>query len=184
MKIPIEVSARHIHLCQKDLDFLFGKNYQLEKLKDLSQPGEFAAKEVLKIKNGNKVLKARIVGPLRKESQVEISLTDSFYLKTEPVFKLSGGVTDTPGIILKNNKKELKLKKGLIIPLRHIHCSFDEAKKYGLKDNVSILVEGKRKLVFENIHVRKKANYKLCLHLDTDEGNACGIFQKSKGKLL
>jgi len=186
-KVTIEISARHIHLCQKDLDYLFGKNYKLKKLKKLSQAHDFAAKEKIDMKLGKSILKGvRIVGPVRKETQIEISLTDAFNMGVKSVLRLSGNLKGTPGAILIKGKKKIKIKQGVIIAQRHLHCSPGEAKLLKLKNGifVSIKVEGKRGATFHNIKVRAKQGYKLSLHLDTDEGNAAGILKKGKGKLL
>jgi len=185
-KIPIEISARHIHLCQKDLEMLFGKGYQLRELRKLSQADDFAAKEKIDIKIGNKIIKGiRIVGSVRKETQIEISLTDAFNANVRPVLRLSGNLKGTPGAVLIKGKKKLKVKQGVIIAQRHLHCSLNEAKLLKLKNGafISVKVEGRRGITFHNIKVRVKRGYKLSLHLDTDEGNAAGIFKKGKGKL-
>ena len=183
-KIPIEVSARHVHLSQKDLEALFGKGYKLKKLKQLSQPNDFAAKETLDIQAGLKKIKnIRIVGPTRKETQVELSRTDAIYLKLNPPIRISGNLKGTPGIILIGPKRRIKIRRGVIIPWRHIHCSTEEAEKLGLKEGmiVSEKVEGRRSLTFYNVKIRVGENYKLCMHVDTDEGNAAGIIKKGKG---
>ncbi len=184
MNIPTEVSARHIHISRKDLDFLFGKNYQLKKIRDLTQPGEFAAAEVLEIENNKKKLKIRIVGPERKNTQVEISMSDAFYLGIKAPLRISGKIKGSPGVWLKNKSKKLFIKQGVIIALRHIHCNQEEAKKYGLKKKAAALISGKRSLIFNNISIRVKKNYKFCLHIDTDEGNSAGISQRGKAKLI
>lgn len=186
-KILIEISARHIHLCEKDLEALFGKNYELKKLKKLSQADDFAAKERINIKIGKGTIKnVRIVGPVRKETQIEISLTDSFNLGVKPVLRLSGDLKGTPGAVLIKGKKKLKIKQGVIIAQRHLHCSPEQARLLKLKkaSPISIKVEGKRGITFHNVKVRVKQGYKLSLHLDTDEGNSAGIFKKGKGKIL
>ncbi len=183
-KISIEVSARHIHMSQKDLEILFGNGYELKKLRDLSQSGEFASQEKIIIKNGNKELAVRIVGPCRKNTQVEVSKTDALYLNLNPPLRKSGNIAFTPGITLINGKKQLKIKKGVILALRHLHCSPEEAKELKLKKNASVKVIGDRGLIFEKVRVRIDKKYKLSMHIDTDEGNACGINQKGTGILL
>jgi len=186
-KVTIEISARHIHLCQKDLEALFGKGYELKQFKKLSQAHDFAAKEKINIKIGKGIVKnVRIVGPLRKETQIEISLTDAFNLDVKPVLRLSGNLKGTPGAVLIKGKKKVRIKQGVIIAQRHLHCNLEEAKILKLKNGifVSIKVEGKREATFHNIKVRAKQGYKLSLHLDTDEGNAAGILKKGEGKLL
>ena len=185
--VPVEISARHIHISEKDLRRLFGKNYQLHQLRKLSQASEFAARETLDIFNGPRVLrKVRIVGPPRKETQVELSLTDTFYLGIEAPLRLSGHLEGTPGITLLGPKGRLKIKKGVIVAKRHLHCSPQEAKKLGLKNKmaISVKIAGKRGLIFNNVIVRVKEGFHLAAHLDTDEGNAAGIIKKGKGIIL
>lgn len=187
MKIPIEVSARHIHLCQKDLEKLFGKGYQLNKLRDLTQLGAFASQESLTIKSNKAEFRnVRIVGPLRDYTQVELSLTDAIFLGIEPVIRKSGNLNGAPGVLFVGPKEELQLKQGVIIPWRHIHINKTQASELELKEDdlVSIRVEGERGLVFNNIIIRVDENSSLILHLDTDEGNACGITQKGEGDLI
>ncbi len=187
MRIPIEISARHVHLSQEDLEKLFGKGYSLKKFKSLYQPSDFAARETIDIIKGQKIIKnVRVVGPVRSKTQVELSKTDAIFLKMEVPFRHSGRLKNTPGVILKGPKGKVFLKEGVIIPLRHIHCSTKEAKKLGFKegDVVSLKVFGKRSVVFHNVKIRIKENFKLCCHLDTDEGNACGIYKKGWGEIV
>ncbi len=186
-KIPIEVSARHIHISQKDLEKLFGKGYELKKYKQLSQPSDFAAKEKLDIENSSrKIQNMRIVGPPRKKTQVELSATDAIRLKIKPIIRMSGNVKGTPGIFLIGPKAKIKIREGVIVPWRHIHCSPEEAKRLGLKDKekVFVKVKGKRAITFHNVEVRVDENYRLCMHIDTDEGNAAGINKKTFGFLV
>lgn len=186
-KVPIEVSARHIHLSQKDLESLFGKGYQLKKIRKLSQADDFAARETLDIKIGSKIIKRlRIVGPVRKETQIELSITDAVGLEINLPLRLSGNIKGTPGAILIKGKKKLKIKRGVIIAKRHLHCNPKEAKKLKLKDGMSVSIEikGVKALIFHNIKIRIGKNYKLAVHLDTDEGNAVGIIKKGEGKII
>lgn len=187
MKIPIEVSARHIHLSQEDLENLFGKGYQLKKEKDLSQPSDFAAEEVLDIQAGDKkISNVRIVGPVRSATQVEISKTDAIYLGINPPIRLSGDLSDSCGITLIGPNNQVDLEKGLIIALRNIHCTKAEAENMGLKDRdaVAVKVDSERPLVFHDVLIRIKDDYKLCMHIDTDEGNAAGINKTAFGTIL
>lgn len=185
-KILVEVSARHIHLSQKHLEKLFGKNYKLKKLKDLTLPGEFAAKEKVEIKNknGKNKLFLRIIGPARKNTQVELSITDAINLEIKPTIRVSGKILHTPGAILKGPKGKVILKRGVIIAQRHIHCTKEDAKRLKLKNTASVKIKGKRELIFNKIKVRKNNNYKLVMHIDTDEGNAAGVNKKTKGIIL
>ncbi|HEB01401.1 MAG TPA: phosphate propanoyltransferase [Candidatus Portnoybacteria bacterium] len=184
MKIPIEVSARHVHLSQEDLEKLFGPGAQLTKLKDLSQPGLFAAEETLTLANQELVIeKVRVVGPVRKQSQVELSVTDARRLKINPPLRVSGDLVGSERLILKGPRGTVELKEGVILAWRHLHTSPDEAQKLGLKngDSASIKVKEDRALIFEKIVVRVDPNFRLALHIDTDEGNAAGIEQSGEG---
>jgi len=185
--IPIEVSARHIHLSKDISDKLFGEGYELKQLKQLYQPSDFAAEETLDIKiKDKKIVGLRVVGPLREKTQVEISRTDAINLGVNPPIRLSGDLTGSESFILIGPKGEVKVEEGLITASRHIHCATEEASNLGLKngDVVSVKVEGERGLIFDNVLVRIKDDYKLCMHIDTDEGNAAGINKKGEGLVI
>lgn len=187
MKIPVEISARHVHLSQKDFERLFGENKSLVLIKELSQPGEFASEEKVTLISSDKEIKnVRILGPFRKISQAEISLTDAYNLKLNPLpkIKVSGDLADTTEILVKGPKSSIKIP--CIITKRHLHCSVKEAEKLKLKDNqnVSIIVKSPRGVTFNNVVVRVSENYRLSLHLDTDEGNSAGIIGKTFGEIV
>lgn len=188
IKILVEVSARHIHLSKEDLELLFGPGYELKKAKDLSQLGQFAAQETAAIRFGNKEIPAvRIVGPLRPKTQLEISLTDAYALEAADTVKEDGGyVKVAPNIVLMGPKAELELKQGALVALRHLNASLEEAKKLKIQNNdlVSVRIKGIRDITFHNIRVRVENNYRLSVHLDTDEGNAAGIVGKTFGELI
>jgi len=187
-KIPIEVSARHVHLCQKDLAALFGQGYKLKKLKNLFQPGEFATKEILEVKgNSEKSLNFRVIGPLRKETQVELSKTDAILLGINPPVRVSGDLKNTPAVVLIGPRAKIRLKqRGVINSWRHVHCNFKEAEKLGLKDKmlISVRINGLCALTFHNVKVRVGKRARLCLHLDTDEGNAANIKTRGSGEII
>ena len=187
-RIPIEISARHVHLSQEDLEALFGQKYELKKLRQLTQPCDFSASETLDIKVNSNILKnVRIVGPVREQTQVELSFTDAINLGIMPPFKISGDLKGTPGLILVGpQKREIKLKQGVIIAARHIHCTTHEAEELGLKNGamVSVLVKGPREITFHDVVIRVRDDYNLCMHLDTDEGNAAGINKVGEGYLI
>ena len=186
-KISAEVSARHIHLSQKDLETLFGVGYELTKLKQLSQPSDFACEETVDIQVGSKKIeKMRIVGPLRSQTQVEISFTDAVGSGFMPPIRLSGNLESSEGVVLHGPVGKVELRKGLIVAQRHLHCATDEAKKMKLKtgDIVSVKIEGEREVIFKKVIVRVRDDYKLCLHLDTDEGNAAGINKIGEGEII
>lgn len=187
IKVPVEVSARHCHLSKEDLENIFGKDYQLKKVKQLNQPSDFAAEEVLDIQVGDKkISNVRIVGPTREATQVEISKTDAIYLGVNPPVLLSGDLSDSCGIKLIGPNGQVDLEKGLVIALHHIHCTKDEAEKLGLKDkdSVAVKIDSERPITFYDVLVRVRDDYKLCMHIDTDEGNAAGINKIGEGTIL
>jgi len=186
-KIPIEVSARHVHLSKNDLEKLFGSDYELKVFKQLTQPSDFAAKETVDISVGGKTIKSvRVVGPLRQKTQIEISKTDSFSLGVNPPIRLSGDLDESLGVKLIGPKGEVDLSEGLIVAKRHLHCATSEASELGIKngDRVSVEVNSTRPVVFNEVLVRVRDDYSLCLHLDTDEGNAAGLDRTGKGVIV
>ncbi|MFW6282611.1 MAG: phosphate propanoyltransferase [Minisyncoccales bacterium] len=183
-KVPIEVSARHLHLNKETLEKLFGEGYELNVKEELSQPDEFAAEEAVKVKTKkNELEKVRIVGELRDYPQFELSKSDAFFLGIDPPLRVSGDIENTPSVTLVGPKGKVDLKKGVIIAKRHIHCNPEEAKELGLEDKkeVSVKIMGKRPLTFHDVVVRVDKSYKLSCHLDTDEGNAAGVYKKCEG---
>ncbi|MEK7072665.1 MAG: phosphate propanoyltransferase [Patescibacteria group bacterium] len=177
-KIKVEISARHCHLSRKDLNSLFGLGYKLKPIKYLSQPGEFASSETVTIKTKDgQINNLRILGPIRKKTQIELALTDARKLKINPPLRLSGDVKGSLGATLIGSKGQIKIKEGVIIAQRHLHCSPKQAKKLNLKNGqtVSVKIPGQRSVTFDNIIVRIKDNFDLSVHLDTDEGNASTI---------
>jgi putative phosphotransacetylase len=184
-KIPAETSARHIHLSKRDFEKLFGKKLSLVPIRKLSQPGEFASKEKVEIINEKNKLGLRVVGPFRKESQVEISLTEAYNLNLNPLpkIRISGNIEGTTKVLIKGPRGQLRIP--VIIAQRHLHCSEKDAKILKLKNNqlIKIKISGKRGLTFDNVTVRIKENFKTALHLDTDEANAAGISEKAFGEI-
>jgi putative phosphotransacetylase len=176
--LPVGLSNRHIHVSQADLDVLFGKGYELKKFKDLSQPGQYAAEEKVDIVGTKGTLKGvRILGPVRKETQIEISLADGFVLGVNPPVRDSGDLIDSPGAKVVGPMGEVVLEKGVIAAARHIHMHTSDAENFGVVDKevVSVKVEGKRGLVFDNVLVRVNKEYALEMHVDVEEGNAAGL---------
>ena len=177
--IPIGVSNRHIHLSKEDLETLFGKGYELTPMKDLSQPGQYACKELLTIigPSMRPIENVRVLGPVRKESQVEISATDSYVLKVKPPVRESGNIKGSAPIRIVGPKGIVELNEGCIIANRHIHMSPDEAAVFGVKDGdyVDIDVNGKRRTRWFDVQVRVHKDFRLEMHVDTDDANAVGI---------
>lgn len=173
--VPVGISNRHIHLSQQDLETLFGEGYELTVRNDLSQTGQYAAEETVTIEGPKSSMsKVRILGPTRKETQIEISRTDSFGLGLQPPVRDSGFLEGSPGITLIGPKGKVNLDKGVIIAQRHIHMTEEDAKNFGVKDKelVSVRVGGERGVTFDNVLVRVRNDFVLGMHIDTDEANA------------
>ncbi|WP_251862356.1 phosphate propanoyltransferase [Clostridium sp. Marseille-Q2269] len=182
-EVPVGISNRHIHLSQQDLEILFGKDYKLTKIKDLSQPGQYACKEVVTICGAKGAIeKVRILGPVRSKTQVEVLIGDCIKLGAVPHVKLSGDLSQTSSITVVGPKGSLQLEEGLIVAQRHIHMTPEDAKNLGVHDGeiVSIKFDNLRGGVYNNVAIR--ANDASCLecHLDIEEANAMGINSKSK----
>lgn len=187
MLIPIEISARHIHLCQTDLEALFGVGYMLQKKTELSQVGEFAAEETLLLITNKGELNVRIIGPIREKTQVEISYSDARVLGILVPLRISGDLAGSASIKLLGPKDEVELTEGVIIAKRHLHISSAQAQEFGLKNNqnIRIRIPGERGGILNNVIVRSGENFHLSLHLDTDEANALGISKENSfGELL
>ena len=188
LTIPVGISNRHIHLSREDLDTLFGAGYELTPIKDLSQPGQYACKEQLTIigPSMRPIEGVRVLGPIRKESQVEISVTDSFVLKVKPPVRESGSLKDSAPITIIGPKGIVSLKQGCIIANRHIHMSEEEGAQFGLKDGdyVTVEVNGERRTTFYDVQVRVNKAFRLEMHIDTDDANAAGIGNGTKVKVI
>ena len=177
--IPIAVSARHVHLRRETIDRLFGPGYELKVKKWLSQPGQFAAEETVTVVGPrNRIEHVRILGPTRPYDQVEISRTDEFFLGIDAPIRESGKVENSPGCKLIGPRGEVNLEKGVICAWRHIHMTPADAEQFGVADRdiVEVAIGGnERALIFGNVLVRISPDFRLEMHLDTDEGNAAEI---------
>ena len=177
--IPIGVSNRHIHLSVSDLETLFGKGYELTPIKELSQPGQYACKEVLTIVGPSMrpIENVRVLGPVRKASQVEVSATDSYVLKVKPPVRESGKIEGSAPIRIIGPKGVVELSEGCIIANRHIHMSPSDAEKFGVSDGdyIDVDVNGKRRTRWFDVQVRVHKDFRLEMHVDTDDANAAGI---------
>ncbi|HHT67958.1 MAG TPA: phosphate propanoyltransferase [Firmicutes bacterium] len=174
-KVPVGISNRHIHLSKQDLETLFGAGYELTVRNDLSQTGQFAAEETVTIEGPKSSMSnVRILGPTRKETQIEISRTDSFALGVKPPVRDSGFLDESPGITLIGPKGKVVLDKGVIMAQRHIHMTEADAESFRVKDKdlVSVRVGGERGVTFDNVLVRVRNDFVLEMHIDTDEANA------------
>ncbi|MFJ7697010.1 phosphate propanoyltransferase [Lysinibacillus fusiformis] len=179
-KIPIGVSARHVHLAQAEVEQLFGQNYQLTPKFELSQPGQFAAEETVVIAGPKgSIERVRILGPARSLSQVEVSWTDAMKLGIKPPLRISGDIQGSSPVTLIGPKGSVVLNEGLIIAQAHIHMSPEDSAKFNVVDgqSVQIKVEGIRPIILSNVVIRVSERYRLEMHIDTDEANA-GLIQQ------
>lgn len=187
LTFEVEASGRHVHLSQKDLDILFGPGYQLTKAKDLSQPGQYACQERLTVLGPKGVFhNVVILGPVRPESQVEVSLTDCLKLGTRAPIRESGDTAGTPGVILANGDKCVSLDKGLIVAKRHIHMTPEDARRANVENHeiVQVKVEGERSLIFDDVVIRVSPKFATSMHIDYDEANACGHTKGMRGSII
>lgn len=186
-QVPVGISNRHLHLSEKDLAVLFGEGYTLKPIKNLSQPGQYACEETVAVIGPKGALpKVRILGPTRKQTQVEVSKSDCFVLGIDAPVRDSGDLANSTSIKLKGPQGEIELTEGLICAQRHLHLSTQEGQSLGLKDKevISILAEGERSLIFNNVLVRVNDQYAKDFHIDTDEANAAGLKNGSMVKVL
>lgn len=187
MQVPVGVSGRHLHLSKDHLEILFGKGYELTPIKKLSQPGQFAAKEQVTICGAKGVLeKVRIIGPIRKETQVEILQSDAFKLGVPAKIRLSGDLEGTPGVTIIGPKGSVILDNGVIVAQRHIHMNPKQASDYGVKDGqiVSVMVSGVRGAILQNMLIRADEKGYLDCHIDMEEANALGLKNGSKVTII
>lgn len=177
--VPVGVSNRHIHLTAADVEVLFGKGYELSPMKELSQPGQYACKEQLTLigPSMRAIEKVRVLGPLRKATQVEISRTDSYTLKVKAPVRESGKLEGSAPITIVGPKGVLSIREGCIIANRHIHMSPADGEHYGVKDGDYVNVEvddGERRTKWYDVQVRVHPDFRLEMHVDTDDANAVG----------
>lgn len=176
--VLIETSARHVHVSRRVLEILFGEGYELTKKKDLSQPGQYACQERVAVIGPKSSFPAvSILGPVRKETQVELSASDARSIGISAPIRESGDLKGSAGCKLVGPKGEVELNDGVIVAKRHIHMTPEDAEKYGCCDKQIVSVEVKtaeRSLIFGDVVVRVSPSYALAMHIDTDESNAAG----------
>lgn len=189
-KLLVETSARHVHLSKKEFEALFGEGKKLTVKKYLSQPGQFVSEEKVNLVGPKKSINGvSILGPLRKEAQVEVSLTDARTLGLLIPVRESGDTAGTPGITITSldGTKEVVLEKGVIAAKRHIHATPEDAKEMGLTNGeiVSVKVNTPdRSLIFDDVVVRVRDDFAFYMHIDTDESNAAGCSGEVYGEIL
>lgn len=185
--VPIAVSARHVHLQPEHVEVLFGTGYELTQRSELSQPGQFAANETVMIAGPkSSIERVRILGPVRKATQVEVSFTDAMKLGVKPPLRESGNIEGSAPITLIGPKGSVHINQGLIIAQAHIHMAPTDATRFGVEDGEYVTVEadGVRSISFRNVRIRVNERYRLEMHIDTDEANAGFISQGAIGRLV
>lgn len=187
-KIPIETSARHLHLCREDFEKLFGEGKDLTPVKELSQPGQYLAKERLNVIGPKGMFKnVAIIGPLRNVTQMEISVTDARKLGVPVVIRQSGDIDGTPGMTLVSDMGSVDLEEGIMVAKRHIHMTPKEARRMKVKDNEEVFVVTEsfdRSMIYGDVVVRVSDDYRLAMHIDTDEANALSGGEEAFGVIL
>ncbi len=186
-QVLVEISARHLHVTEKTLEILFGEGHKLTPKKDLSQPGQFACEEKVTIVGPKSSLKASILGPCRKEDQVELSLTDARAIGVTAPIRESGDVAGSGACKLVGPCGEVEIPVGVIAAKRHIHMTVADGEKFGLKDKQVVSVKiptGDRALIFDDVVVRVSDSYALAMHIDTDEANAAAVPGSCIGEIL
>jgi len=178
--LMVQTSSRHMHVCRADMDVLFGPGSELTPERDLYQAGNFAAREMVTIvgPRSRVISNLRILGPMRRESQVELAFTDAITLGFNNIpVRLSGDIEGTPGAVIVGPKGVVELKKGVIRAAIHVHMCPAEAAHFGVKkgDLMKLRVGGPSGVTFNNVHVRIDPTSRLNVHMDTDEANACGL---------
>jgi putative phosphotransacetylase len=185
--IPVNMSNRHIHVSKEHLEILFGKDHELTNIKDLSQPGQYACDEKVDIVGPKSTLKGvRILGPVRPDTQLEISMFDARTLGVEAMVRPSGKIQGTPGCTIVGPKGQVEIKEGVIVAARHIHLHTSDSEKFGLKDRdiVKVKAGNERAIIFENVMVRVHSTYAMDMHIDIEEGNAAGIQNGTLGEII
>ena len=187
MKIMVETSARHLHVSQEALEALFGQGAKLTNKKDLSQPGQFACVEKVKVVGPRGDITMSILGPVRRATQVEVAFTDARKLGIAAPVRESGDIAGTPGCQLVGPAGEIEIDCGVIVAKRHIHLTPESAKQFGLHDkqivSVSVGNQG-RKLIFGDVVVRVSEKFAPAMHVDTDEANAAGLAGTTDGEII
>ena len=183
----IEASGRHVHLDRKTIDGLFGEGYELKKARALSQPNQYACQERISLVGPEGVLHNVVVlGPERKQTQVEVSLTDARKLGLKVPVRASSDLRGSPGILLLNKQKSFQLEEGLIVAQRHIHLSEADARLAEVEHGqlVRVKVFSERPLIFADVLIRVSNQFSTVMHIDYDEANACGFFSGVRGRIL
>lgn len=186
--IKVEISARHVHLSQKDLEILFGINYSLTPKRELSQPGQYLSEERVKlIGTKSEMNNVAILGPVRKNTQVELSISDARALGIKDITVNESGYLENAGtIIIAGNNGSIEAKSSVIVAKRHIHLREKDAREWNLDNGqtVKVKVYGVRSLIFDEVIVRVSDKFMPAMHIDFDEANACGLLSQGYGEII
>ncbi|MBU5591914.1 phosphate propanoyltransferase [Clostridium sp. MSJ-4] len=185
--ILVEASGKHVHLSQKDVDVLFGPGYELKKQRDLSQPGQYLCEEKVTLIGPKGVMQnVAVLGPVRKDTQVEISKSDAVLLGVKAPVRMSGDIKQSAPISLATKTAAITIEEGVIVAKRHLHITPEEALKYGIKNNdiIKFKVNSDRSLIFDEVAVRVSDKFSTVVHIDYDEANACGFVKGMRGEIL
>lgn len=183
----IEGSGRHVHLCKQDIERLFGEGYELTKVKELSQPGQFACQERVNLVGPKGMLtNVVILGPEREHSQVEVSLTDARLLGVKAPTRESGDLKGSAGIIIVNKDRHIALEEGCIVAKRHVHVAEADAARLGVTNGqiVKVKTHTDRPLIFDDVVIRVSPKYQTFMHIDFDEANACDLKNGDFGEII
>ena len=187
LAVPVEVSARHVHLSRRDGAALLGPGYRPAPERPLGRPGEYLCRERLTLLGpGGKIGHTALVGPWREKSQVEVSLTGGRRLGLAPPVRPSGDTVGSPGLWLCWGERQLYLPEGVIVPRRHIHMTPADAARFGIApgETVRLALGGERRAVLAGVRVLVEERGRTAAHLDWDEANACGVGQNAWGVIL
>ncbi|SHI97660.1 phosphate propanoyltransferase [Lutispora thermophila] len=185
--IPVETSARHVHLSKGHVDILFGEGYELEMVRELSQPGQYVCKERVDIIGPKNIIRnVAILGPVREDTQIEISRTDSISLGINAPLRLSGDLKDSETLYIRCNGKIIEVPSSTIVAKRHIHMTPEDGRRFGVEDKqiVKVRIGSPRPVIFEDVVIRISNRSRLSMHIDHDEANACGFFEGVVGEIM
>ncbi|MFX1512561.1 MAG: phosphate propanoyltransferase [Promethearchaeota archaeon] len=185
--VPVALANRHMHICREHLDALFGEGYELTPYQSLSQPGQYACKETVDIVGSKGTLYGvRILGPVRKNSQIEVSIGDTYVLGVTPLVRMSGDLVNCPSVYVIGPRGATRVECAVIVAARHIHATPEDARDLQLTDGqvVSMRFHGERGIIFDEVTVRINPNSTLEFHLDFEEGNAAGLHNGDLGEII
>lgn len=186
--ILVEASGKHVHLSQEHVEMLFGKGYELKKVRELSQPGQYLCEEKVMIIGPKGVLnKVAVLGPARKDTQVEVSLSDAVSIGIKAPVRMSGDVKGSEGAVIATANSAVKLEEGVIAAKRHIHINPEDAKRFEVEDKEVVQVKvgcEERGLIFDNVVIRVSPSFDTAMHIDYDEANACGFMKNMRAKII